>query len=118
MQNFYQNTFVAPKIVVAQLKEAKHRYTNSPYSTVNSLFIDMKQINNKGNFEFFENDCSYDSLYFGELIQWLNVSDDDVDDQEDWYENKPRQSYPEKACYREWCFIKYLFGEINVIEES
>jgi len=36
----------------------------------------------------------------------LNVDDDNVDDQEDWYE---------KASYREWCFIKYLVGEIQIL---
>lgn len=117
MQNFYQDTFTAPGNVAKLIKRAKDMYIGSDYMTVRRLFIDIESINSDGKFEFFENGYSYDMLFYGDLIQWLNVSDDDVDDQEDWYTNQPRQSYSEKASYREWCFIKYLFGEINLIPE-
>lgn len=117
VQNFYQDTFTAPELVVQQAKAARKAYVKSEYKTVRQFFIEMYQINKDGNFELFEHGFTTSKLYYGDLIDWLNVDDDNVDDQEDWYENKPQQSYSEKASYREWCFIKYLFGEIQILPE-
>ena len=117
-QNFYQDTFTAPSTVVNQIKKAKEMYTNDGYMTIWHFFEVIDTINVEGHYELFEHRPHTHQLLFCDLINWLYVRDDDVDDQEDWYTNQPRQSYSEKASYREWCLIKYMFGEINVVPQD
>lgn len=117
-QSFYQDTFTAPSTVVTQIKKAKEMYTNDSYMTIRHFFDVIDTINSEGHYELFEHQPHTFQLLFGDLINWLYVRDDDVDDQDDWYAKQSRQSYSEKASYREWCLIKYMFGEINVIEED
>lgn len=118
MQSFYQNTFTAPIEVVKLMKKAKSKYIDDEYKTIRSIMRMLYEVNSKGQYEDFSDGYIKSNLYYGKLLSWLDVDDDEVDDQDDYYENQPRQSYNEKVAYREWCFYKYLFGEINVIGES